>query len=518
MNILLWISYLCYLLASIKHSMHMFQQNRYRFDRYSIWMRKEIRIKSQEIGKQFLYLCGVYFLLLYPDGYLLATLLFIYSYLDFKIETRKIYRKPLVYTPRVYRLFVMDFALLGVFFIGYLYLNLLWQIFFLPFVYFLPWLLVFVSSWLIQPLEKQIAQHYQRQAKSMLSALPHLLIIGISGSYGKTSTKNILYHLINDTFTTLKTPHSYNNPMGITKTIRTLLQPIHEVFLCEMGADHVHDIEELMEFVHPSMSIVTSIGPQHLQTFHTMINIQKEKMQMVEKLPKDGVGFLNMDEDWIVNYPLKNSCRIVWYGTNKDADYCLHRIRYHRDNTSFFVRYQEKDIRFQTKLLGEHNLLNICGAIAIAHTLGISWEILQKKVELLPFVEHRLEKKVWKDHIVLDDAYNSNPIGARYAFDVLKQMQGQRIVITPGCIDLGDMQDEENEKLGSYVTQCADDIILVGEEQTKAYYKGIKKMHFSLNHVYIAKDFEQALHIYDEIKTRGSIVLFENDLPDAFHH
>ena len=106
------------------------------------------------------------------------------------------------------------------------------------------------------------------------------------GSYGKTSTKNILYHLVNDTFMTLKTPHSYNNPMGITKTIRTMLQPIHEVFLCEMGADHVHDIEELMEFVQPSMSIVTSIGSQHLQTFHSMENIQKEKMQMIEKITK----------------------------------------------------------------------------------------------------------------------------------------------------------------------------------------------------------------------------------------
>lgn len=518
MNVILWISYLCFLLVPIKHSLHMFQQNRYRFDRYSTWIKKDIMIKQKEIGRQFLYLCGVYFLLLYPDGYLLATLLFIYAYLDFKVETRKSYRKALVYTPRVKRILVMELFLIGVFFTGYLSLPIFWQIFFIPFVYFLPWIFVSFSSCLMQPIEKKIAQYYQRQAKSMLSALPHLLIVGIGGSYGKTSTKNILYHLVNDTFMTLKTPHSYNNPMGITKTIRTMLKPIHEVFLCEMGADHVHDIEELMEFVQPSMSIVTSIGSQHLQTFHSMENIQKEKMQMIEKLPRDGIGFLNMDEPWIVDYALKNTCRIIWYGTNEKANYYLHNISYNKTHTSFSICYQNHNILFTTPLLGKHNLQNICGAIAIAHTLGISWEILQKKVELLPFVEHRLEKKVYKDYILLDDAYNSNPIGARYAFDVLKQMDGQRIVITPGCIDLGDMQEEENRKLGVYVTDCADDIILVGAKQTTSYYEGIKQTEFPKSHVYIANDFTQALNIFNKIKTKGCIVLFENDLPDAFHH
>ena len=112
MNTILWISYLCFLLVPIKHSLHMFQQNRYRFDRYSTWIKKDIMIKQKEIGRQFLYLCGVYFLLLYPDGYLLATLLFIYAYLDFKVETRKLYRKALVYTPRVKRILVMEIFLI----------------------------------------------------------------------------------------------------------------------------------------------------------------------------------------------------------------------------------------------------------------------------------------------------------------------------------------------------------------------------------------------------------------------
>ena len=212
-------------------------------------------------------------------------------------------------------------------------------------VIILPWILIFLVGWITSPIEALVKQWFIGQAKKILREDKDLIKIGITGSYGKTSTKNVMQAMIGEQFNTLMTPASYNTPMGITITIRTLLKPIHQVFVCEMGADHVGEITSLMKFVQPSIGVVTSIGPQHLTTFGSQENIIKEKMQMMELLPKDGLGVLNYDNDFIRNYRLKNPVKTVSYGVkSRDVDYYADDITYTRMGSSFTVIHRDEHV------------------------------------------------------------------------------------------------------------------------------------------------------------------------------
>lgn len=464
-----------------------------------------------------------YILFLLPAGqmpqYFFITLLLIFIYVSYKQLELHPYRKPLIYTGRVKRLF---FILYGIYFLLLLiilhYTTIWFWIFMTPFLYFMPWLLIILSGMLVLPIEQGIQRMYMNDAKTRLQQMHGLRIIGITGSYGKTSVKHILNEMVKQDWLTLMTPKSYNNRMGITLTIRQHLKPIHELFLCEMGADHIHEISELMSFVQPQIGIVTAIGPQHLQTFRTMEVLIHEKMQMIEKLPRNGIGFLNMDNPYITAYHIENKCAIIWFGNHMNADYRISNVRYSKDGTIFDLIHLQQRHEIRTKLLGEHNVLNITCAIAVAHTLGISWEKNIEVCKHLPYVEHRLEKVDTQSYTILDDAYNANPQGARYALDVLRQMNHTRFLVTPGFIDLGERQNIENYQLGRNIVGCADEVILVGKMQTQQIAKGLKEAGFMLEHLHIVSTIEQAFQILNEKATQQDVVLIENDLPDAFNH
>jgi len=162
-------------------------------------------------------------------------------------------------------------------------------------------LFVILVNLLNSPLERAISNWYISDAKRILREMPHLIVIGITGSYGKTSTKYFLAKLLSYKYNTLMTPGSFNTPMGVVKTVREQLRPIHDVFVCEMGAKHVGDIKELCDLVNPRYGILTAIGPQHLDTQGTMENIEKTKFELPYALPDDGTAFLSYDYDRIRN-------------------------------------------------------------------------------------------------------------------------------------------------------------------------------------------------------------------------
>lgn len=514
---------LLFLYLPTQHAVLMYQQNRYRNDRYHLWLKNMIHTSYKMMISIMLILMINYVLFLLPSGqmpqYFFITLLLIFIYVSYKQIQLHPYRKPLIYTGRVKRLFAVLYGIYVLLLCMILhYTNIWFWIFITPFLYFLPWILIMLSGLLVLPIEQGIQRMYMKDAQAKLQQMHELRTIGITGSYGKTSVKHILNELLKQDRLTLMTPKSYNNRMGITLTIRKHLKPIHELFLCEMGADHIHEISELMNFVQPQIGIVTAIGPQHLQTFHSMGAIIHEKMQMIEKLPRNGIGFLNIDNSYITGYHIKNKCTIIWFGNHMNADYRICNIRYSKEGTTFDLVHLQQRHEIQTKLLGEHNVLNITCAIAVAHTLGISWETCINVCKRLPYVEHRLQKVDSSAYTILDDAYNANPQGARYALDVLRQMQHTRFLVTPGFIDLGERQNIENYQLGRDIVGCADEVILVGKVQTQQIAKGLHEAGFSSEHLHIVSTIDQAFQILNEKATQQDVVLIENDLPDAFNH
>ncbi len=359
---------------------------------------------------------------------------------------------------------------------------------------------------------------YENDARGILNEYDNLIKIGITGSFGKTSTKNIVNDIISNSFYTLITPSSFNTPMGITRTIREQLKPIHEVFVCEMGADKVGDISYLMDFVKPKYGIVTSIGEQHLATFKSIENIINEKMQEIEMLPEDGIGFINLDNSYIENYKINNKCKIVSVGVdNTNADYVASKIKYTSEGTSFTVNINGKNYKFKTVLLGKHNVTNILIGIALAIELGIDIKQIVSSVEGISRIPHRLEVKKFYDMTLIDDAFNANPVGSKRAIDVLTLMSGKHIVCTPGMIDLGPKQDEYNYEFGKYMADKIDFALLVGEKQTKSIVQGLKDAGFDSDNIIVFKDVRDALNYAHTAFTSSDTILIEKDLPDAFN-
>ncbi|MDO4501209.1 MAG: UDP-N-acetylmuramoyl-tripeptide--D-alanyl-D-alanine ligase [Erysipelotrichaceae bacterium] len=499
-----------------KNALHMFQQNRYEFKRYTNWL---FSVRNIRFTKTLIYVLLMLVLLLFNNKFikyivLLVTVLYtIYAIIQ---EEKKEYIKPLVLTARVKRQICVYSVLL--FICVFLLVNkgVNYSLIAVISVY-LPYLLIYLMAIITLPIENAVKKGFENSARAILNDYNHLIKVGITGSYGKTTTKNVVKDIIGEKYYTLITPASYNTPMGITRTIREHFKPIYEVFICEMGADHVGEISYLMDFVKPKYGIVTSIGPQHLNTFGNLDNIIKEKMQEIEMLPADGVGIINVDNEYINAYQIQNNCKVVRIGiNNKEADLVAYDMKYSNTGTSFKVDIDGETVEFNTILLGEHNVMNILSGIALAKELGLSNNEIKAGVSNIGPVEHRLQIKNINGYTFIDNAFNSNPVGCKRSLDVLKLMPGKRIIVTPGLIDLGKEENEANYNFGAYMKERADFVILVGEKNSAYIHKGLEESEFDMNNVLVTKSVKEAFNYVYTHFSKEDTILLENDLPDAF--
>ncbi len=240
-----------------------------------------------------------------------------------------------------------------------------------PFVTLLAWLIN-------QPMENAVTSRYIRDARRRLEERPDLMVIGITGSYGKTSTKNFLHALLSARYNVLMTPESFNTTLGVVRTVRERLQPSHQVLLAEMGAKNPGDIREICDLVHPGYGVITAIGEQHLETFQTVENIIATKFELADAVPAGGAVFLNADNAYIRERLAAHppAAKAVTYGAEAESEaaYTARDREVGPRGSSFTVRAPSgEEERFETRLLGAHNIQNLIGCIAVAHTLGILW-------------------------------------------------------------------------------------------------------------------------------------------------
>ena len=369
------------------------------------------------------------------------------------------------------------------------------------------------------PIEKLVSEMYFRDAQKKLAARPDLIKIGITGSYGKTSVKFILGTILQEKFQVLVTPSSFNTPMGVTRIIREKLMPAHQVFVAEMGARHVGDIKELCRLVHPHHGVLTSVGPQHLDTFHTLERIKSTKYELMDAIPDGGCCFFPDD---------KAICRELFDKTRKtkrlcsvhpgteDADVWATDIHVSPAGSSFILHTLNDEIACQTKLLGEHNIQNIILAATVGLHLGMNLRQIARGISRITPVEHRLQLIPSTGVTIIDDAFNSNPKGAQAALKVLREFEGRRIIITPGMVELGDGEDDFNHEFGLMMADCVDVAILVGKKHTSPIAKGLKEAGFPKENLYVVSSLDEATAILRQIGHPGDVALFENDLPDNY--
>ena len=227
-----------------------------------------------------------------------------------------------------------------------------------------------------------------------------------------------------------------------------------------------------------------------------------------------------MDDEYQTSYNIKSNCKRVWVSTkNKSADVYAHDIKLSNKGTTFVVTFKDskKNVTLETKLLGFHNIYNIIEAVALAYNLGLDTEEIKQGVKRIATIEHRLELKKYMDINIIDDAYNSNPVGSSMAVDVLGMMDGKKIIVTPGMIELGEEQYNYNMEFGRHIAKVCDEVILVGEEQTKPILDGLKKEKYPEKKIHILNDVKDAFPLMRKLSDKVTYVLLENDLPDIFN-
>lgn len=515
--ILLFISLLALSFVYCKNALHMFQQNRYEFKRYTNWLFDLKRFKLDLLVVYFIFILIAFLLRTKINVIVVIIITIIYAIYTIYKEDKVQYIKPLVYTGRVKRQVVFYTLLMII--CDYLLARFVNPYLTFVLAVIMPYLIIYLVALLTWPIEEAIKAKYKNEAMKILRTYDDLKIVGVTGSYGKTTTKNVIKDIIEDKYFTLITPASFNTPMGITRTIREYLKPSHEVFICEMGADHVGEITNLMKFVRPQIGIVTSIGPQHLNTFGSLDNIINEKMQEIELLPSDGLGIINIDNQYIKNYKIRNNCKILTVGIeNENADYLAYDLKYSKNGSSFKVKLHGRTYKFNTILLGAHNIVNVLCGIALADYFGIEPKDIVKGVENIKQVEHRLQLKDLGGFTFIDNAFNSNPVGCKYALDVLSMMDGKKIIVTPGLIDLGSKENDYNYEFGKYMKDKADFVILVGEKNSAYVYKGALAAGFEKENILVVNNVKEAFNYIYTHFTKKDTILLENDLPDAFLH
>ena len=504
-----------YFYKKIRHGLHILQLENYYNDRYITWMKNNFKtvLDLKVVG-----LMVIPIILFILGKAKFAFILEILAYLCLiLIAKRKKEKKPFVVTSRIKRMYITYLIFVVALVILANMVNGLISLAIANFIAIIAYLFVYIVNLLNSPIEKKIRRGFCKKARENLKSIKDLKVLGITGSYGKTSTKYIVNTILSQKYNTIITPESYNTTMGVVRTINEKISPVNNLFVCEMGAKYIGDIKEICDIVNPNYAIITAIGPQHLDTFKSLENVRKTKLELVDSLPEDGIAFVNWEDENIRNSNITK--QIVKYGLNSDADYYAQNIKISERGSEFDVVIPEKQsIHIKTKLLGNLNILNIVCAVAVGDKLGLSEEEIKLGAKYIKPIKHRLElKQNSNGSIIIDDAYNSNNRGAKMALEVLKNFKGrQRILITPGIVDLGDKAEEINQELGRNAADSSDFIILVGEKQAKPIYKGIKEKGYSEEKIFIAKNLEEALVKMNQIMTANSVILLENDLPDNY--
>lgn len=370
------------------------------------------------------------------------------------------------------------------------------------------------------PIEKAISELYFRDAQRILKERRDLIRIGITGSYGKTSVKFILGTLLSEKYQTLVTPSSFNTPMGVTKIIRTKLQPAHQVFVAEMGARHVGDIKELCRLVHPTYGVLTSVGPQHLDTFKTIERIKGTKYELMDAVPGNGCCFFPDDgaicrELYDKTAKTKRLCCLN--GQHGDADVWAEDMSVSAEGSTFMLCTRDDRIQCTARLLGEHNIQNVLLAASVCLYLGMTLKQIARGIAKLQPVEHRLQLLSNAGGMtIIDDAFNSNPKGSAAALRVLAQFPQRRIIITPGMVELGADEAKYNHDFGVQMAGCVDIAILVGLKHSQPIAEGLKDAGFQEESIHQVASLDAAAALLRQIGRAGDTVLFENDLPDHY--
>jgi UDP-N-acetylmuramoyl-tripeptide--D-alanyl-D-alanine ligase len=399
-------------------------------------------------------------------------------------------------------------------------------------------LILVLAKVLLDPQEQSIQSGFADEANKIIQRVKPITI-GITGSYGKTSTKVILSEILNSVAPTFSTPGSINSYMGMTREIRERMKDFHRFAIVEIGAHYIGSIKRMCMLTPPSAGIVTAVGEMHLERFGSLENLYQAKSELARAIPDDGILVCNGDYETCRRMAKENPKRItLLYGLDKSKgplDSCMYDMVTSDKGTSFTIELNGQTYRGFSKLLSKPLLSNALGAFTMAIALGCAPEAALAAIRNVKTEKNRLEpvrttlgglaplsngnrSKADTPILRLNDAFNSNPVGFSAALEVLSQLpKGRKILVTPGMVELGERQEQENTRLAKQAASVCDMVIVVGETNQNALVTGLKEASMPAEKYQTHSNMKDALqYLASNYCQADDVVLIENDLPDVY--
>jgi UDP-N-acetylmuramoyl-tripeptide--D-alanyl-D-alanine ligase len=342
--------------------------------------------------------------------------------------------------------------------------------------------------------EKILFLGYKQEAKRKLKSMKDLRIIAITASYGKTSIKNFLYHILSTKFNCYKTPRSVNTIMGLIQDVNTTLPLNTQIYIAEAGARERGDIGEIAEFLEPDIAVIGQIGAQHIEYFKSLEAIRDTKMELISS-PKLTQAFVHES----LNADPNGDERIKIFGHE------IKVIKSDLEGVKFSIKIGAKKVEFESNLLGSFNTVNLAACVHTALYLGLNIEEIRKCIGSINSVEHRLQRMDANGKIILDDSFNGNFEGLKSSYELVRTYEGRKVIVTPGIIE---STKEENEKLAKIIDEIFDLVIITGSTNANVLNHAILRAHKIM-----LGDKSQLTNILAQNTKVGDLILFSNDAP-----
>ncbi len=338
-----------------------------------------------------------------------------------------------------------------------------------------------------------------------------LQVIAIAGSYGKTSTKEILQHVVSAQYKSHKTPGNINRSLGIAREILQKLQGDHQYFFVELGEYNRGEIRQMVKMLRPCTVVITPITIAHLERFESLDEITEELFDAVRFSHAHAIIAKENEKNLPADLQTKKD--ISWYGEDD-----ISQVEISRAGTEYVYSKKEQEISCFIPLYGKHNAVNTLPALIFGESIGISDDKLKQALSTLPFVPHRLEPTLLEQQILLlDNGYNSNPQSAVQALSVLRSLEGsQKIVTTPGFVELGAVQEKENTLLGERIAKVADMAVVIESVNHDALIRGLQKGGMKQSNIISAATEEDGMNKLQGKLKPSAIILFENSIPQLY--
>ncbi len=448
----------------------------------------------------------------------LKYLLLIFLFFDFFVNSVLILKKKLrhpVFTPKAILIIGISLLVEG----GLFVLTKDWALLFLlMFFRFIVNTIIVQAFALPTSLAKKL---YIFRAKQKIKKYKDLLIIGVTGSYGKTTVKSFLGQILAKKYSVITTPKNINTEIGVAKFILGNNFEDKEVFVVEMGAYTVGEIGLIAKMINPKIGILTAINEQHLSLFGSIQNTQKAKFELLHALPKkNGLAVVNFDNFYIREKLDTLKVETVTYGSDEDLnpDCLVEDIKSKNGILTTVISYKDLKYNIEAKILGNHNANNIAACVAVGEHLKMNKEEIENAVNDLEPPEQTLKMYKYKKAIIIDDSYNANPDGFLSALDTFSTFSSNfsRVVVTRGIPELGDKTKEIHEKIGGAIDYSAEELVIIKKDYSDYLKKGInEKYNTRVKDIY---DPKELLLYMNKLAEKETVILLENRIPASVHN